>query len=65
MKTHLFLRLEVERVLDEMNRLVYEEDEVSAKKYQALSQELDKAQSECLDKAVKAAKSLKPYGVQF
>lgn len=65
MKTHLFLRLEVGRVLDEMNRLVYAEDETSAKKYQALEKELDKAQSECLDKAVKAAKSLKPYGVKF
>lgn len=65
METNLFLRLEVCKVLDEMTKLVYAEDETSAKKYQALSQELDKAQSECLDKAVKAAKSLKPYGVQF
>lgn len=65
MKTHLFLRLEVGRVLDEMNRLVYAEDETSAKKYQALEEELDKAQEESLDLAVKAAKSLKPYGVKF
>lgn len=65
MKTNLFLRLEVGKVLDEMNKLVYAEDETSAKKYQALEKELDKLEDESLDKAVKAAKSLKPYGVQF
>lgn len=65
MKTNLFLRLEVGRVLDEMNKLVYAEDKDSAEKYQALEKELDKLEDESLDKAVKAAKSLKPYGVQF
>ena len=65
METHLFLRLEVGRVLDEMNKLVYAEDETSAKKYQALEEELDKLENKSLDKAVKAAKSLKAYGVKF
>ena len=65
MKTHMFLRLEVGRVLEEMNKLVYAEDKDSAEEYQALEKELDKLEDESLDKAVKAAKSLKPYGVKF
>lgn len=65
MKTHMFLRLEVGEALRKMNELVYAEDDASAKKYQALEEELDKLENKSLDKAVKAAKSLKPYGVQF
>lgn len=65
MRTNMFLRLEVEKTLAEMNKLIYAEDDASAEKFQALEKELDKEQKQCEERAVKAAHPLKEYGVRF